>query len=81
MTEKSTAKTVQSRPDVERFGGAVRLSKSSGAAAQLNRQRKPRQEGKKEGKREKTDHAREDDAEWAKKKLPLDEAFLDFYIK
>ena len=54
------------------------LLKSNGAAARLNRQRKPRQEGKREGKREKTDHAREDDAEWAEKKLPLDEAFLVF---
>ena len=82
MTEKSTAKTVQSRPDVERFGGVARLSrseflKSNGAATRLSRQREPKQEGKRreEGK---TDHAREDDAEWAEKKLPLDEAFLDF---
>ena len=26
------------------------------------------------------DHVREDDAEWAEKKLPLD-AFFDFYIR
>ena len=58
------------------------LLKSSGAGAWLNRQRKTKTgRRKKEGKREKMDHTREDDAEWAEKNLPLDEAFLDFYIK
>ena len=50
-------------------------------AAWLNHQRKPNREKEKEGKREKMDHVREDDAEWAEKKLPLDGAFFDFYIK
>ena len=27
------------------------------------------------------DHVREDNAEWAEKKLPLNEAFFNFYIK
>ena len=58
------------------------LLKSNAAATRLNRQRKTKtRRKKKEGKREKMDHMREDDAEWAKKKLPLDEAFFDFYIR
>jgi hypothetical protein len=82
VTEKSTTKTVQSHPDVERFGHVARLLrskflKSNGVATQLSHQREPKQEGKRreEGK---MDHAREDNAEWAEKKLPLNEAFLDF---
>ena len=64
MTEKSTAKTVQSCPGVERFGGMVRSSKSellksSGAVAQLNRQRKTKTGRKKKRREEGKDGSRE----------------------
>ena len=87
MTERPTAKTVQGRPGVERFGGVARFVKErdleeqcrgNTAESSEKNQDKEKEKGREEGKDGSRERRR---CKVGRRKLPLDEAFFDFYIR